>query len=829
MGDEHARLTPSPLDARQFLEEVFPAERTEIARRRANAGVRPLPDDGERSGPTTSHDLVGLAFSGGGIRSASFCLGVLQRLISEDLFKGIDYLSTVSGGGYTGSCLSTLMHRGRDGERTFVDRHGVREPPALNHVRNGSDYLTPDGLLNHLRLPAVILVGALHTLLLMLPPIVATVAMTEAFFEATGRYLPIARTWLPVLGLAPLIAALFLRPALATLRSGQRTWAARDRAGRRLAAFLILAGCSLLAVPALASLDYLVNSGPAPVFDGLQRVFATGAESAARGRGWLLWGGMTVIGLLVLSVRRWGTRLVVPAVRAAGPLVVIGAYLLACLYVINSPVVTPRDGAPFVEALGPVYGNAPDEVTDGQRADVRRVITERLLPDKRMNPADYGEPELTVSERDAGQTGGPVYRDQVTVERSEGAAWWWRLMTTHRLPTLTIHLLDPTCLDRDQTECAVVIDELSLLGGHTEWWFYLGGLLLFLFNYTFVSVNRISLHGFYRDRLSRTFLIVPDTTGVRPADSITLSELGDEDSSAPYHLVNTALNLQGSADPQLRDRKTVPFLLAKRHCGSDHTGYCQTALMEREDPHFNLGTAMAISAAAAAPNMGTIKAGPLSFIMALLNLRLNYWLPNPARLSPTPGFAASLRGQPGLLYLWREATGAVDDTHALVNCSDGGHFENLAVYELVRRRCRTIVCVDGEADPDYKFHGFNTLQRYVEIDFGARITIDLDPLTPGEEGTSERQYAVGRITYANGEEGTFVYLKLSYSGTEPQYVRFYRKGHLAFPHESTGDQFFEETQFEVDRALGAHIADSALSDRAVRGPLAGEASSASHP
>jgi len=808
--------SPGRRHEREFYEKVFPAELAEIARRRKNAGVDSLPESGESAAPSTSRGLVGLAFSGGGIRSASFCLGVVQRLIANGVFKQFDYLSTVSGGGYTGSCLSTLMHRDRKGERALVDRRGSQEPPALNHLRNASDYLIPAGFLNLLRLPAVIFVGALHSLLLMLPLIVLAVFVTEVFFELMGRYLPIALTWAPVLGLAPLVFVLLLRPALAALGWGERTWRARDRAGRRLAAILILAACSVLALPTLYFINYLVTSDPPAVIEAVQSAVASGLESAVVGRGWLLWGGAVVAGLLTWSVWRWGPRLLVLAVGAAGPLVIVGVYLLCCLYVINSPVVTHYEGDSFVKTLAGVYGKTEGEASDAELDKVRSAAL-RVLGDKRMDPKDYGVPVLGM-----GQSG--VY--QVVVERLDEPAWWWPL-TTYYEPKLTIHLLDADCLPDNAEECSVVIDELSLVmgghaevvGGHAEWWFYLVGLLLFFLNSAFVSINRISIHGFYRDRLSRTFLIEPDAGDVRPQDTIKLSNLGGEDSAAPYHLINTSLNLQGSDDPQLRDRKTVPFLLAKLHCGSDYTGYCPTTEMEREDPRFDLGAAMAISAAAASPNMGAVKVGPLSFVMAMLNLRLNYWLPNPEHISPKPGFAASLRGKPGLVYLCQEAIGSVDDNRRLVNCSDGGHFENLAVYELIKRRCRTVVCVDGEADPDYNFGGFNTLQRYVEIDLSTRITIDLEQLIPGKNGVSERQYAVGSIAYPDGEQGMFIYLKLSRSGAEPQYVQFYRKQHGAFPHESTSDQFFDETQFEVYRALGAHIADGALKDPEVRAPL----------
>ncbi len=172
----------------QFEREVFPAEVEEVRRRRANAGdTRPLPE--RVTAPSTRLDLTGLAFSGGGIRSASFSIGVVQHLIAKGVFQKADYLSTVSGGGYAGACLSALMHGASRGERLLVEREGDGEPPALNHVRNCSNYLLVQGLLNRLQIPALFIAGLFHSLLMMLPPIVLLVLLTELFFEVTSYFL----------------------------------------------------------------------------------------------------------------------------------------------------------------------------------------------------------------------------------------------------------------------------------------------------------------------------------------------------------------------------------------------------------------------------------------------------------------------------------------------------------------------------------------------------------------------------------------------------------------------------------------------------------------
>jgi hypothetical protein len=356
------------------------------------------------------------------------------------------------------------------------------------------------------------------------------------------------------------------------------------------------------------------------------------------------------------------------------------------------------------------------------------------------------------------------------------------------------------------------IPELSLLQLRTNWFVYLGALILWLFNYSFVNVNRMSLNPFYRDRLSRTFLIRPSETGVEPADGLLLSELRQDQSAAPYHLINAALNLQGMRDPQLRQRKTVPFLLSKRFCGCEYTGYCETSSLEKIDRDLNLGTAMAVSAGAAGPTMGVKTVKSLTLVMTLLNIRLAYWLPNPSWIGRNKWWYWLVHRNPGLACLITEAMGTPSNRFRFINCSDGGHIENLGMYELLRRHCSTIVCVDAGGDPKFEFLDLTTLQRYANIDLNVQIEIDPKPLLPNEKGVSQRQYVTGKISYPNGQIGTLIYLKLAYCDDEPEYVRFYKRNVPLFPHESSADQFFDETKFEVYRALGEHVAQRAFSN-----------------
>jgi hypothetical protein len=158
-----------------------------------------------------------------------------------------------------------------------------------------------------------------------------------------------------------------------------------------------------------------------------------------------------------------------------------------------------------------------------------------------------------------------------------------------------------------------------------------------------------------------------------------------------------------------------------------------------------------------------------------------------------------------------EFLGLADEDSWFVNVSDGGHFENLAIYELIRRRARVIICSDGECDADLTFGSLGNVIRICETDFGAKIDIDVSSIRKqGETGRSLAHCAIGKITYSSGSIGYLVYLKASLTGDEDTAVQQYHSGHLDFPHQSTANQFFTEDQFESYRLLGRHIAQTAL-------------------
>jgi hypothetical protein len=335
------------------------------------------------------------------------------------------------------------------------------------------------------------------------------------------------------------------------------------------------------------------------------------------------------------------------------------------------------------------------------------------------------------------------------------------------------------------------------------------GSLIYFF---LLDINFTSPHRHYRDRLADAFLIQPsapasDQQPFQSAVSIRLSELGQAKHRSPYHLINCALNVPGSKNIGMQGRLTDFFVFSPAFSGSPLTGYSPTKSWEEVDPHLDLGTAMAISGAAAAPQMGLATKKSLSFWLVLLNIRLGYWARIPRRAK------ALFRGSPGLACLVKEMLGTMDEHGPWLNLTDGGHIENLGVYELLRRRCRYIIAIDGEEDRSMTFHALTTLQRLAAIDLGVRIDINLDDLRLNANGLSRSHFRFCRIHYpinGRGSEeqiGYLLYLKLSLTGNEGEFIRRVRMDDPVFPHDPTANQFFSEAQFEAYRSLGEHIGD----------------------
>jgi hypothetical protein len=283
----------------------------------------------------------------------------------------------------------------------------------------------------------------------------------------------------------------------------------------------------------------------------------------------------------------------------------------------------------------------------------------------------------------------------------------------------------------------------------------------------------------------------------------------------PLHVVNVALNLVGGKKLAWQQRKAESFTFSPLHCGSARVGYRASevyALGGYRRNAISLGTAVAISGAAASPNMGYHSSPAITFLMTFFNARLGWWLGNPG----VAGARTFGQAQPHLAVgpLISEALGLTDDRNPYVYLSDGGHFENLGLYEMVLRRCRHILVVDAGQDHECRFEDLGNALRKIRIDLGIRIQLTKVPIWDQvPEGETGRYCAVGTILYSEVDDtevdGLLLYLKPAvYDCGEPQDVLHYKKLNKLFPHESTGDQWFSEQQFESYRALGLHVVDA---------------------
>jgi hypothetical protein len=334
----------------------------------------------------------------------------------------------------------------------------------------------------------------------------------------------------------------------------------------------------------------------------------------------------------------------------------------------------------------------------------------------------------------------------------------------------------------------------------------------------FFEINIFGLSQFYRNRLVRCYLGATRwAPGLRKPHPFTKFDFKDDmplsslkyQYRGPFPIFNCTLNLAGSSDLVLHSRHSASFTLTPLHCGSDRpkVGFAPTggptprASMASFAGGVKLGQAVAVSGAAASPNMGYNTNPLVAFLLTMFNVRLGWWFPNPGQKRSWNKSGLSF----SLYYLTKELLGTADETRLFLNVSDGGHFENLGVYELIRRRCKVIIACDAECDEVLQFGGLGNLVRICATDFGAVIDIDVKSIREQKEGYSLAHCAVGIIKYSNGSIGYLIYLKASVSGDEDVGVAQYRSVHPSFPHETTANQFFSEDQFESYRKLGRHV------------------------
>jgi hypothetical protein len=350
----------------------------------------------------------------------------------------------------------------------------------------------------------------------------------------------------------------------------------------------------------------------------------------------------------------------------------------------------------------------------------------------------------------------------------------------------------------------------------------LGALLAALLLSWRVNINVFSLHHFYRNRLTRCYLGATNDqrkphalTGFDERDDVCLAELAGQ---RPLHIVGTAINMNRGRQLAWQNRRAASFTFTPLHAGYEPAssqvsgGFRPVGQygLDAEGKPFKLGTAIAISGAAASPNMGYHTSPAVAFLLTVFNVRLGHWCGDTVK-----GKNAWPLRDPilGLRYWYTELMGSADQDYPFVSLSDGGHFENLGIYELVRRRCALIVASDAGADPKYAFEDLAEAIRKCYTDFGVDFDFaddGVEAIRPEGDKPSKRHYALAKILYPDGAPGTLVYWKASITGGMPPDIMHYKRTMNDFPHQSTADQFFDESQFESYRNLGYEVAKRSL-------------------
>jgi hypothetical protein len=876
-----------------------------------------------------------LCLSGGGIRSASFALGVIQALAAhpraadgnrvqqpqDSLLARFHYLSTVSGGGYIGSWLSAWVTRAGFAKvwSNLVGRPDGPdiEPPVIAWLRSYSNYLAPKlGLMSadFWSALAIVLRNLILNWLVILPVFCLALLALKGFAIAVEWFAQFdpqtCAPWFFAAVSAGSISLFFAlhfttrnRPTRGTSNAGQGAFLWRDLAPAVLAGIFF---------------SFALASPCAQVY-----AFSWSALSIF---------GLGIVGGLVIYLVSWiaalpkcrdwkdcvddlGAWLVAGAVY--GALMALGVYLYGKFY---GPGLWPFSPG---EALLIVFG-VPWALTSQLVAEMIFVALTSYETDSDSDREWLGRaagwyllvvlgwPVLTFLVFVAGALVEDIYQHYwawVTGAGTGGLTAWLgksdltpakgpaqdgkglsaSVILAIAAPVFAVILIVMTSAVLDQLlfgnaliKTAAFTAKVTAQGAFPDWpggwWLPIGLVIALVVGWGasyFVNINRFSLHAMYRNRLIRAFLGASHGkarhankfTDFDVRDNPPMSDLllphdpRDPPGWRPFHVVNIALNIVSTKRLAWQERKAESFTVSALHSGSACGGLARgkASIMLAHGAYrpskeygggISLGTALAISGAAASPNMGYNSSPALAFLMTLFNVRLGWWFGNP-QIKNKKIYGGE--GPPlAIVALLNEMFGHTTDDSSYVYLSDGGHFDNLGIYEMVRRRCRYIIVSDAGCDPDFSFEDLGNAVRKISLDLGVTITFrgvstlrgraEEDRLdrhmprlvesiqelvaikrsagthhkTPEADDNSRDDdplYAVGTIDYGPGQqEGFVLYIKAAYHKAliKSVGVRSYAVAHPDFPHESTVDQFFSESQFESYRALGFELTDTVL-------------------
>ncbi len=853
-----------------------------------------------------------LCFSGGGIRSATFALGVTQGLARRGVLRHFDYLSTVSGGGYIGSWLSSWIHHAGNAESVFEKLKGGKaesvtepEPGPVSHLRKYSNYLTPKlGLFSADTwvLAAIYLRNLLLNWLVFIPILLALFAVPRVHASLLNLAPP---AWVVASGF--LLAFLLIaggmaysamnRPAVQDdLKANGGPWFfRRDQNDFLLWCLLPLCGGAICATTAWA---WTQSGKPIITENFLLKWFleiisgtpsAPGVSAAPPKIYNYCWIGaamhLTGWSISEFFLKRWRSGKASTLVLEFFLAIITGAVggiFLWCAAAMNIRTVNSAVGlalygcfaAPvflslFLVAATIFIGVSSDVTSDEDREWWARMGAWLLIAIGGWSVFSglvlFGAAGLLAMPKILGSLGSLTGLFTLIVGHSSGTA---ANKERKAKDNLFAFVLDKALTLAAPLSLAALVASLSLATGlllsvaakklnpwlaglenysqlkptedfwwmvsDAPWWLtgaFFGVCAFFGWGLSrFINVNKFSLHAIYRNRLVRAYLGASNPrrdpnpfTGFDPADNLPMQDLRDPINPTlpqrPLHIVNMALNLVTGENLAWQQRKAETFTASTLHCGNFRLGYrftkhyAQNSGKGGQPKHgISLGTAVAISGAAASPNQGYHSSPMVALLMTFFNVRLGWWLGNPGAMGHDT-FHDSSPDSP-VHYMVKEGLGLTDSTNPYVYLSDGGHFENLGLYEMVLRRCRLIVVSDAGCDSGCSLEDLGNAIRKIRVDLGVKIDINKFEIfsRADAEGKKIGKYcAVGEIDYGSadtdGKKGTLIYLKPALLGNEPRDIYNYSRCSEEFPHESTSDQWFGETQFESYRALGQRVVE----------------------
>ena len=788
----------------------------------------------------------GLALSGGGIRSATFCFGLLRGLAQAKSLKNFDYLSTVSGGGYIGSALGRLYQPDQNAD-SVQEGLGHNDTVLLWWLRNNGRYLTPAGardlmqalacivrnvFSSHFEVAVLMLLGAA---LALLPYVAlglygvwhnpASIGWPSGVWEKTGSV-----WWL-----------LMTLPLFFGLHFMFRYWYCREWLSNQ--AKLANVGGAILAAYCGARLVISATSG-AMGLDMLLKLAGAAVLIAPLGAAAFTLAHPKASELAALRLQH--TNNLGMSLWAFMALAMLGLLDFTSAWLITHSIHT--------DWHRPVIGAA--------------TLTLALTGMRSVLPA-----------LQKWLANGQVKR--IKPESVLNAAGILLIMLLALTWMTIVHMLVQPA--SGVAQALGVSEELRAWHSAIVWGFILLGTLAFsaLTAKDVEVLNLSSLHHFYRARIERAYVSVgnyaptpaPQSSGqetLRPAspgperrfakgtplqtnshganeavarlieavdsDDVALSEYRPHEYGGPIHLISCCINQ--SVDDRTgnynADRKGIALTVSA--LGAEIGTGLPTPLAQLPDVG-NLSRWVAISGAAASSGMGSQTSPGLAALLFLSGLRLGYW--SPKLLPPERQLSPKVGSLPWRERLLKAVAGSFPKPALVIAelmahfpglrstawyVSDGGHFENTAVYALLKRELNVIVVADCGADPEYKFEDVENLTRKAKIDYSADIEF-VDPsglraLNNVQEaalkcvGTREtigtsagaQFLLLARIHYKDPKKtGLLIVVKPRILSSLPLEVAGYAQRNPFFPQQPTGDQFFDEEQWEAYHQLGLRI------------------------